>query len=88
MQGRPAGANTSSNVVVRLLRHFGISEENLLYKLKHNMEDFKRDALLYIAFAVMGWAILSTEFSQKLILAGVATVIVVVRSFIKKFLQQ
>ena len=49
-------------------------------------EIFKSDALLYVAFITVGLVSLTENLYEKLAVIGVAVVILVVRSFVKKFL--
>lgn len=47
---------------------------------------FKADALLYIAFITVGLVSLTEDLYQKLIVVGVAVLILVIRSIIKRFI--
>lgn len=47
---------------------------------------FKSDALLYLAFIMAGFASIAPTFWDKVIVVGFSVVILVVRSFVKKYL--
>jgi hypothetical protein len=57
------------------------------YKFKKNMDStFKSDAFLYLAFIAAGFTSIAQTFWEKIACVGVSVLILIVRSFVKKYL--